>query len=96
MEGNNQFNQYNEPSNSQQNNQSSVYAQVPVKTGFWNSFKNFWLQPIVLELTPYQKRVFKEVHDFWNQEIVVEHGEVHLRKAQSYDDDDEPDITVSL
>lgn len=83
-------NQYNEPSK----NQPSAYAQVPVKTGFWNSFKNFWLQPITLELTPYQKKVFQEVHDFWNQEIVVEHGEVHLRKAQSYDD--EPDITVSL
>ncbi len=94
MEVNNQFNQYNQSSNNEQNNQSNVYAQVPVKTGFWNSFKNFWLQPIVLELTPYQKKVFKEVHDFWNQEIVVEHGEVHLRKAQSYDD--EPDITVSL
>lgn len=90
MEENNQFNQYNEPSN----NQPSAYAQVPVKTGFWNSFKNFWLQPITLELTPYQKKVFQEVHDFWNQEIVVEHGEVHLRKAQSYDE--EPDITVSL
>ncbi len=94
MEENNQFNQYDQPSNNEQNNQSNVYAQVPVKTGFWNSFKNFWLQPITLELTPYQKKVFQEVHDFWNQEIVVENGEVHLKKAQSYDD--EPDITVSL
>ena len=96
MEENNQnpFGQYNQSSNNEQNKQPSAYAQVPVKTGFWNSFKNFWLQPIVLELTPYQKKVFQEVHDFWNQEIVVEHGEVHLRKAQSLDE--EPDITVSL
>lgn len=96
MEENNQFNpygQYNESTN-EEKNQPSAYAQVPVKTGFWNSFKNFWLQPIVLELTPYQKKVFKEVHDFWNQEVVVEKGEVRLKKAQSYDE--EPDITVSL
>ena len=48
---------------------------LPVKRGFWSSFKAFWLQDINwnkeirVELTPKQQKVFQEVHDFWTQEI---------------------------
>lgn len=63
------------------NNDSKVYSKVPVKAGFWQRFKSFWTQPITLELTPKEKKVFAEVHAFWNQEVVVENGKVHLKKA---------------
>lgn len=61
---------------------NAAYSKVPVKVGFWGNVKNFWLQPITVELTPKEKKVFKEIHDFWNQEIYVENGIVRLRKAQ--------------
>ena len=64
----------------------------------WTSFKNFWLHPIVLELTPHQKKIFQEVHDFWNQEVYVEKGEVRLRKPQddSIMEQEETEVKVSL
>ena len=77
-------------------NNNQEFAKVPVKSGFWQSFKAFWLQPIVLELTPYQKKVFQEVHDFWNQEIHVENGSIVLKKAQEEKNEVEPEVTVSL
>lgn len=51
---------------------------LPVKTGFWNSFKSFWLQDIdwnkeiKVELTPYQQKVEDEVNEFLHQEITWE------------------------
>ncbi len=51
---------------------------LPVKTGFWNKFKAFWLQDIdwnkeiKLELTPYQQKVEDEINDFLHQEITWE------------------------
>ena len=82
----------------EENNQN--YSKVPVKAGFWSSFKAFWLQPITLELTPYQKKVFQEVHDFWNQEIRVEDGNVVLRNPQVNNNvaqpQSQPEINVSL
>ena len=62
------------------------YSKVPVKAGFWDGVKAFWLQPIVVELTPKQQKVFKEVHDFWNQEIHFENGSIVLRKAQDLEE----------
>ena len=78
-------------------NKNEVFSQVPTKVGFWHSFKNFWLQPITLELTPYQKKVFKEVHDFWNQEVYLENGDVKLRKPV-FDAEEikEPEVDVNL
>lgn len=79
--------------------ESKVYSKVPAKVTMWNSFKNFWLHPIVLELTPHQKKVFQEVHDFWNQEIYIEKGEVRLRKPQTADsiiNEEEAEIKISL
>ena len=48
---------------------------LPVKKGFWNSFKAFWLQDIdwnkeiKVELTPYQQKVEDEINEFLHQEI---------------------------
>ena len=51
---------------------------LPVKRGFWNKFKAFWLQDIdwnkeiKVELTPYQQKVEDEINDFLHQEITWE------------------------
>lgn len=48
---------------------------LPVKAGFWSSFKSFWLQEIdwnkeiKVELTPYQQKVEDEINEFLHQEI---------------------------
>ena len=48
---------------------------LPVKAGFWSSFKAFWLQDIdwnkeiKVELTPYQQKVEDEINEFLHQEI---------------------------
>lgn len=79
----------------EENNQN--YTKVPVKAGFWSSFKAFWLQPITLELTPYQKKVFQEVHDFWNQEVKLEEGSLVLRpQAKEQDNFEQPQININL
>ena len=54
---------------------------LPVKAGFWNKFKAFWLQEIdwnkeiKVELTPYQQKVEDEINEFLHQEITW--GKVH-------------------
>lgn len=45
---------------------------LPVKTGFWTSFKSFLHNPIEIELTPYQQKVEQEINDFLFQEITWE------------------------
>ena len=45
---------------------------LPAKVSIWTRIKNFLCQDIVVELTPKQEKVFKEVHDFWHQEITGE------------------------
>ena len=51
---------------------------LPVKTGFWNKFKAFWLQDIdwnkeiKVELTPYQQKVEDEINEFLHQDITWE------------------------
>ena len=51
---------------------------LPVKVGFWNKFKSFWLQEIdwnkeiKVELTPYQQKVEDEINEFLHQEITWE------------------------
>ena len=51
---------------------------LPVKKGFWNCFKAFWLQDIdwnkeiKVELTPYQQKVEDEINEFLHQEITWE------------------------
>ena len=54
---------------------------LPVKIGFWQKFKSFWLQEIdwnkeiKVELTPYQQKVENEVNEFLHQEITF--GKIH-------------------
>ena len=51
---------------------------LPVKTGFWQKFKAFWLQDIDwnqeirVELTPAQLKVEDEINEFLHQEITWE------------------------
>lgn len=48
---------------------------LPVKTGFWQRFKAFWLQEIDwnreirVELTPAQQKVEDEINEFLHQEV---------------------------
>lgn len=69
-------------SNNQENHGENIQnagtirnGNLPVKTGFWNKFKNFWLQEIdwnqeiKVELTPYQQKVEDEINEFLHQEI---------------------------
>ena len=79
-------------------NESKVYSKVPAKISPWTNVKSFFLQPITLELTPYESKVFKEVKDFWNQEIYFDKG-FHLRKQQVDAEpiiNKEPEVTVNL
>ena len=51
---------------------------LPVKVGFWQKFKAFWLQDIdwnkeiKVELTPGQQKVEDEINEFLHQEITWE------------------------
>ena len=51
---------------------------LPVKVGFWNKFKSFWLQEIdwnkeiKVELTPKQQKIEDEINEFLHQEITWE------------------------
>lgn len=47
-------------------------ATLPRKVDAWTKIKNVLFYEIKLELTPKQEKVFKEVHDFWHQEITGE------------------------
>ncbi len=50
-------------------NNNFVKADVPAEVSTWTKIKNFLFQEINVTLTPKQERVFKEVHDFWHQEV---------------------------
>ncbi len=82
-------------------NESPIYTKVPAKVTQWSSFKSFMFHEIKLELTPYEKNVFKEVNNFWNQEIYFDKG-FHLRKStmefeeEPIVNEDETEIKISL
>ena len=80
--------------NNENEKNSSVYTKVPAKVSPWTSFKNFLFQDIVVELTPKQEKVFKEVRDFWTQEIYFDNG-FHLR-PYSYRKENSEDVEVTL
>ena len=42
---------------------------LPAEVSVWSKIRNFLCQEVEITLTPKQEKVFKEVHDFWNQEI---------------------------
>lgn len=49
-------------------------AGLPSEVSVWSKIRNFLCKEIEITdteliLTPKQEKVFKEVHDFWNQEI---------------------------
>ncbi len=75
-------------------NESKVYSKVPAKVSPWTNFKNFIFQPIVVELSSKEQKVFKEVHDFWNQEIYFDKG-FHLRAVTPVTVE-EPEVKVTL
>ena len=79
----------------EENDEVKAYSKVPAKVSPWSSFKSFALYPIVLELTPYQQKVFNEVSDFWNQEIYFDKG-IHLRPRQREEQEDVPELKVNL
>ncbi len=76
-------------------NEPKEYSKVPAKVDAWTGFKKIALHEIKVELTPYQQKVFKEVSDFWNQELYLENGNVKLRPRDSMLFD-EPDLHVEL
>lgn len=51
---------------------------LPVKVGFWQKFKSFWLQEIdwnkeiKVVLTPHQQKIEDEINEFLHQEITWE------------------------
>lgn len=44
---------------------------VPAKVSIWTKVKQFLCQDITVELTPKQEKAFKEVYDFWHQDITA-------------------------
>ena len=46
-----------------------VETTLPVKRGFWNSFRAFWLQEVNIELTPKQQKIEDELNEFLFQEV---------------------------
>lgn len=50
-------------------NNNEVRAEVPAEINTWTKIKNFLFQEVTFGLTPKQEKVFKEVHDFWHQEL---------------------------
>lgn len=50
-------------------NNNEVRTGVPAEINTWTKIKNFLFQEVTFELTPKQEKVFKEVHDFWHQEL---------------------------
>ena len=42
---------------------------LPTKVSAWTKVRKFLTYDIKLELTPYQEKVFGEVHDFWHQDV---------------------------
>jgi len=49
-------------------------SKLPSEVSIWSKIRNFLCKEVEiteaeLVLTPKQEKVFKEVHDFWNQEI---------------------------
>lgn len=45
---------------------------LPTEINTWTKVKNFLCYEIKVELTPKQEKIFKEVRDFWHQEITKE------------------------
>ncbi len=75
-------------------NNSSVYTQVPAKITKWSRFKSFMSQDIDVGFTPKQEKVFKEVRNFWTQEIYFDKG-FHLRPGK-YDREENQGTNIKI
>lgn len=62
-------------------------ATLPSEVNVWTKIRNFLCQEVKITLTPKQEKVFKEVHDFWNQEITGEKVKNFLFKEIEIIDD---------
>ena len=69
-------------------------SNLPAEVSVWTKIKNFLFHEVKLELTPKQEKVFKEVRDFWTQEIYFDGG-FHLR-PYSYRKENSEDVEVTL
>ena len=49
--------------------EENVGENLPAKVSKWSKVKKLLTYEVKLELTPYQEKVFGEVHDFWHQEV---------------------------
>lgn len=83
-------------------NESKIYSKVPAKISPWSNVKSFFMKPVQLDLTPYEKKVFNEVKNFWMGEIYFDKG-FHFRMASnevnnqvSPTDSEEPNIKIGL
>ncbi len=76
-------------------NETKEFSKVPAKVSPWSSFKSFMYHEIVVELSPYQQKIFNEVSNFWNQEIYYDKG-LHLRPRQNAELQEMPEVNVSL
>lgn len=50
-------------------NEVNNNVKLPSEVSVWSKIRNFLCQEVKITLTPKQEKVFKEVHDFWHQEI---------------------------
>lgn len=51
---------------------NGMHSALPSEVSVWTKIRNFLCQDMELVLTPKQEKVFREVHDFWHQEITGE------------------------
>lgn len=59
-----------EPMNAGTTEAGTNYAGgVPAKVSIWSKVKQFLCKEITIELTPRQEKAFKEVYDFWHQDV---------------------------
>ena len=70
-------------------------AGVPTKISTWSKIRNFLFKEIVVTMTPKQEKVFKEVRDFWTQEIYFDNG-FHLRPNRFNNPEQLQEVNISL
>ena len=55
--------------NIENNIENNAVKNLPSQVSIWSKIRNFLFQDITIKLTPKQRKVLKEVHDFWHQEL---------------------------
>ena len=49
--------------------ENGINNNLPSEVSVWSKIRNFLCQNVEITLTPKQEKVFKEINDFWSQEI---------------------------